>query len=270
MKIVIKDRALCETCKRKTCAMADVIERVLFARFKTERYTCPVRFLQTEPANEQIDAGRIDLSQPKAKDDGLACIHCGLCALKCSQKNLEVVDEGTDMFGTFIQFSCAQNGGVANILATSYLDVLFDFAANTNLNKALLFDGVVCDKQGRCAFVEVDEGDDSLESCRRLLGDIVQHNFKHPKSKITAGLMVLKTIPRAGNRDVITLVEKMTKFPGTTTIDVFVTTFEILRMLGLKFSERQHSLNDIFYNVSRESYSQYVARMVTAQIAISE
>ena len=61
--------------------------------------------------------------------------------------------------------------GVANILATSFLNVLFEFSANTNLNKALLFDGIVSDKQGHYAFVEVDEGDDSLESCRRLLGE---------------------------------------------------------------------------------------------------
>lgn len=267
MKLIIKDKSVCENCKRKTCAMGDVVERVLFVRFKTERYTCPVRCLQAEPSDRQIELARIDLP-PAKSEDAVQCIHCGLCALKCSMKNIEVISEGVDRFPPFIEGSCAQNVGVANIIATSFLNILFDFAANTNLNKALLFDGVVCDKQGRYAFVEVDEGDDSLESCRRLLGDIVSHNFKNPKIKVNAGLMVLKTIPRAGTRDVITLVDKMKQFPRTTKIDIFVTTLDILRRLCLKFKESQYTLGDIFYNVSRESYEQYVARMESINFSI--
>lgn len=260
MRIIIKDASVCENCKRQTCAMGDVKERILFARFKTERYTCPIRYLQIGPTDDQIDARQIDIAAKG--EDGRQCMHCGLCELKCSQQNLEIVSGGSDRFDPFIESDCTLNDSVANILATSFLEVLFDFAANTNLNKALAFDGLVCDKCGHCAFVEVDEGDDSLEACRRLLGDIVQHNFRNPQAKITAGLMVLKTIPKAGNRDVITLVEKMTKFPGTAKIDVYVTTFAILRALCLKCRESQFVLGDIFYNVSREDFSQYKDRML--------
>lgn len=270
MKIFIRDKAVCESCKHKTCAMGDVVERILFTRFKTERYTCPVRYLQLEPADEQIDAGRIDCTTSKGEDTSLQCIHCGLCALKCSHGNLEVVQEGGDRFSSFLKTTCPQNAGVANILATSFLNVLFEFSANTNLNKALLFDGIVSDKQGRCAFVEVDEGDDSLESCRRLLGDIVQHNFENPKDKITAGLMVLRTIPKAGNRDVITLVERLAKFPRTSMIDMYVITFDILRALALKFGESRFKFGDLFFNLSKECFADYVARMRTFNISICD
>ena len=158
-----------------------------------------------------ICSGHIDCATAKEENASLQCIHCGLCILKCSQGNLEVVREGVDKFNSFLETTCSQNVGVANILATSFLNVLFEFYANTNLNKALLFDGIVGDKQGHYAFVEVDEGDDSLESCRRLLGDIVQHNFENPRNKITAGLMVLRNIPKLGNRDVFTFIERLAK-----------------------------------------------------------
>lgn len=270
MKIFIRDKSVCENCKHKTCAMGDVVERTLFTRFKTERYTCPVRYLQLGPADAQIDAGRIDCAASKGEDAGLQCIHCGLCALKCSCSNLEVVQEGVDMFGSFLETTCPQNVGVANILATSFLNVLFEFSANTNLNKALLFDGIVSDKQGRYAFVEVDEGDDSLESCRRLLGDIVQYNFENPKCKITAGLMVLRTIPKAGSRDVITLVEHLAKFPRTSMIDFYVITFDILRTLALKFGQSRFKFGDLLFNVSRECFADYVARMRAFGISICD
>lgn len=270
MKILIRDRAVCENCKHKTCAMSDVVERVLFTRFKTERYTCPVRYLQLEPADEQIDAGRIDCTISKGENASLQCIHCGLCALKCSHDNLEVVREGVDRFSSFLEAPCPQNAGADNILATSFLHVLFEFSANTNLNKALLFDGIVSDNQGRCAFVAVDKENDSLESCRRLLGDIVQHNFENPKNKITAGLMVLRTIPRAGNRDVITLVERLAKFPRTSMIDMYVVTFEILRELALKFGESRFKFGDLLFNVSKERFEEYVARMRKLDIVIND
>jgi hypothetical protein len=80
--------------------------------------------------------------------------------------------------------------------------------------------------------------------------------------------MVLKSIPRAGNRDVVTLTEKMRKFPGTANIDIFVITFDILRTLCLKFDKNRLKFEDVFYNLSREEYSQYVTRMNSLGILV--
>ncbi len=270
MKILIKDATMCVNCQHRTCSMGDVVERVLFARFKTERYTCPVRYLQTEPTDEQIEAKRIDLDDPSHEGSGLQCIHCGLCVLKCVHENLSIDSAGTDRFRSFIDCSCSQNDKASNILALSFLNSLFDFAANTNLNKALLFDGLVCDDTGRRAFVEVDVGDDSLESCRRLLGDIVQYNFKNQKNRIDTGLMVLKTIPKAGSRDVITLLEKMLKFPGTAEMNIFITTFDLLRIFTMKFKKNQYSFEQLFYNAALEDCAKYSQRMKEYGVAIAD
>ena len=270
MKILIKDETMCVNCQHKTCSMDDVVERVLFAKFKTERYTCPVRYLQTEPTDDQIEAKRIDLDDSSHEGAGLQCIHCGLCVLKCTHNNLSIGNGGIDRFRFFIDCSCSQNDKASNILALSFLNVLFDFAANTNLNKALLFDGIVCDDTGRRAFVEVDVGDDSLESCRRLLGDIVQYNFKNQKNRINIGLMVLNTIPKAGSRDVITLLEKMLKFPGTEKMDIFITTFDLLRIFAMTFKKNQYSFEQLFYNAAREDYTKYSQRLEEHGIAIAD
>lgn len=260
MKITIKDVSICEQCNHKTCAISDVVDRLLFARFRTERYVCPVRYLKTAPTPEQLESGRIDIVC-KSDESTERCFHCGLCALKCSNTNLSIDDDGGDLFGEYIENCGAQNEGAANILATSYLDLLFDFSANTNLNKSMLFDGIVCDSKGNCAFVETDGADDSLESCRRLLSDLIQHNFKNPDTKIKSGIMVLKSLPKSGSRDVYTLSQKMSQFPGTSAYSIYVVTFEILRALARVCNKGQLGYADILFAIARESVDDYKKRV---------
>ena len=57
MRIRIKDTAICDNCTKKTCSSGDVIEKNTFAKFRSERYTCPIRLFQYGPTDKQLDEG---------------------------------------------------------------------------------------------------------------------------------------------------------------------------------------------------------------------
>lgn len=61
MRIRIKDTAICDNCTKKTCSSGDVIEKNTFAKFRSERYTCPIRLFQYGPTDKQLDEGYIDI-----------------------------------------------------------------------------------------------------------------------------------------------------------------------------------------------------------------
>ena len=258
MKIAIKNSSVCESCSHKTCALSDVVERTTFSKFKTERYTCPVRYLQIEPTDKQLEVSRIDAA---VDTEGSGCIHCGLCVLSCSKANLEMQQDGEDLFGEFLNNSTSDVDGATNIVALSYLSRIFDFAANTTLNKALEYDGVVIDKNDNCYFVEVDVGDDSLETCRRILRDVVVHNHIHPDKKINAGIMILKSIPKNGSRDVFTVVKSIRNFPATTALNIYVTTFADLRRFSFLFSKNECAIQELLYDLTGESICEYESRI---------
>ncbi|MDE7228603.1 MAG: hypothetical protein K2N31_09825 [Treponemataceae bacterium] len=153
----------------------------------------------------------------------------------------------------------------SNIIASSYLNCLFDFAANTNLNKSLLFDGYVYTIADEQCFVEVDIQNDSLESCRRLLNDIVSYNFKCEK-KIKNGLMVLNNFPKEGSHDIFTVIEKLKLFPYTSDLNIYITTFSLLRNFAMRFEKNKYALKDLFLNMMSETTDAYQNRLVVKGI----
>jgi hypothetical protein len=259
MRIKILDTSLCDSCARKTCAINDVIEKATFAKFRSERYCCPVRLLQYGPTDKQLDDGFIDIS---VSQDNVGCIYCVICKVRCCQNNLEIIDYNFDD-SSFVQ-SIAQiddnSPGISNILASLYLHQIFDFAANTNINKAMCFDGFASDNSGKGYFVEVDVNDDSLESCRRLLGDILTQNHSSDR-KLDAGIMVLNHLPKPGSRDIFTLVEKIASFPHTRHLRIYATTFSLLRYFSMNVAKNQFEPSDILFEMTSESVNDYKERL---------
>jgi len=136
-----------------------------------------------------------------------------------------------------------------------YLNGLFGFAANTNRNNSLSFDGYVASEKGEEAFVEIDYKDDSLECVRRILGDIIKYSDTR---KIKNGIVVLSRLPQIGSRDVYNLLEKMKKFPTTNDIGIYMTTFSHLRAIYLYTSPSTlFSFEDVFYNPIEEDICAY-------------
>lgn len=265
MRIRIKDTAICDNCTKKTCSSGDVIEKNTFAKFRSERYTCPIRLFQYGPTDKQLDEGYIDISFGA---DVIGCMYCCLCAIQCSKDNIEVIDysfEANDNFVTTLSLCEKQSGGCCNILALSYLDMLFDFAANTNINKSMSFDGFVCDKDDSWYFVEVDANDDSLESCRRLLGDIVSQNH-NSKRKMDAGIMVLNNLPKEGPREIYTFIEKINQFPNTKHLKIYATTFTLLRHFAIHIKKNEYSIDDLLFNMTSEQPQQYIDKLVSKGI----
>lgn len=261
MRIRIKDTNICDSCTKKGCSSSDVIEKTTFAKFRSERYTCPVRLFQYGPTDKQLDEGHIDISFGA---DAIGCMYCYLCAIQCNKDNIEIIDysfDENDDFVNALSLCEKQNGGCCNILALSYLDLLFDFAANTNINKAMSFDGFLCDKDDNWYFVEVDANDDSLESCRRLLGDIVSQNHNSER-KIDAGLMVLNNLPKEGSRDVYTFIEKIAQFPNTKHLKIYATTFTLLRHFAMKVKKNEYAVNDLLFNMTSEQPQEYIDKLI--------
>lgn len=263
MRIRIADKKVCDQCNRKTCSNNDVVEKTDFYNLKSERYTCPVRLFQYGLTDEQLEQGYIDIDLKENK-----CIYCLLCAIKCSKQNLQIESyhyDSTNDFELLKSIGELQASAPSNIIALSYLNCLFDFAANTNLNKSLLFDGYVCTVNDEKCFVEVDIQNDSLESCRRLLGDIVSYNAKS-QIKINNGLMVLNNFPKEGSRDIYTLIEKIKSFPSTADLHLYITTFSLLRNYVLRFSKNVYSLSDLFLDMASETNEDYKNRLIAKSI----
>lgn len=259
MRIQILDTVVCDNCAKKTCAVNDVVEKVTFSKFRSERYCCPVRLLQYGPTDKQLDDGFIDIS---VSQDNVGCIYCAMCAVHCWQKNLKIIDYDFND-GSFIESIAkidANSPGISNILASLYMHQIFDFAANTNINKAMSFDGFVNDTDGKDYFVEVDVNDDSLESCRRLLGDILTQNHSSDR-KLDAGIMVLSHLPKPGSRDIFTLTEKVASFPHTKHLKIYATTFALLRHFAMNVEKNKYKPDMIFYELTTESIDEYKERL---------
>ncbi len=267
MRIKIIDRQICEQCNRKTCSNNDVVEKTDFYNLKSERYTCPIRLFQYGLTDEQLEQGYIDIDMKDNK-----CVFCLLCAIKCSKRNLKVESykyDATDDFEFLKLNGELQANAPSNIIVLSYLNCLFDFAANTNLNRALSFDGYVCSVNDERCFVEVDIQNDSLESCRRLLADIVSYNFKSEK-KINNGLMVLSNFPKEGSRDIYTLIEKIRDFPNTVNVNIYITTFSLLRFYALNIKKNKFSIPNLFWNMMTETSEVYKTRLISDKIITAD
>ena len=127
--------------------------------------------------------------------DDKDCIDCGLCELSCHNKNIECAD--VDFCKNSFESLSTQQ---CNAIACSYLNHIFEFAANTNRNKALQFDGYASTVNGKEAFVQIDQDNDSLESVRRLIGDFLL--YSPADRRIQIGIVVLQELPKEGSRDV--------------------------------------------------------------------
>ena len=259
MRIKIRDVKKCESCKQRSCSLTDTITKNDFMSLKTEQYTCPVKMFAYGLTDEQIEAGYIDFNIEKNE-----CLYCCLCVIQCSQNNLLIEDYAYDSHAAMLRLKESgelQSQGPSNIIALSYLNVLFGFAANTNLIRTLSFDGALLTKSGNACLVEVDINNDSLECCRRLLADIILYNHRND-IKIRNGLMVINDFPKQGSRDVFTLIKSIKKFENTSNINIYITTFSLLRYFALHLEVMDYELDDLLFNASRITEEEYSKKLL--------
>lgn len=210
MKIKIKDISMCLNCKTNNCQFCNSEVNVHFHELKSESTVCPTNVF----SNGILEVEKIGYISSKK------CIGCGLCILHCAYNNLEA--ESFDIVDSdFDNLSDKQY----NAMASLYLNTIFSFAANTNRNKSLNFDGYLTAENGMPCFVEIDYLDDSLECVRRLLSDFLLYSPSN--DDIRTGLIVLKTFPKSGSREVYNLMQSIKKFPrykecGDLFCDIFI------------------------------------------------
>lgn len=238
MKISIRNQETCEYCMNRTCAFVDVRIKEQFYSLRTETTVCPTGVLESET---------------KPASFGKDCVHCALCSMNCHANNLEVTDDGhsLDLSG-MSEFQI-------NAIALSYLDHIVEFAANTNRNRSMNFDGFMQTRTGEACFVEVDYGNDSLECCRRLVGDFI--TYEGNIGPIRKGVMILREYPHEGSRDVFNVIEKMSAFPNTTDCEIYFCTFDTLLQLALNIDATDWQLSDLFYNPKVENLDTYLGRI---------
>lgn len=245
MKINILDKQICSNCIVHSCSFLNTsASKTDFYNLPTETTICPTQAIENGPSEKDLEEGYI--TEP-------TCVNCGLCITYCHNQNLVAVDfdGNTDDFKNLTETQL-------NAVTSLYLSTLFNFAANTNRNRALQFDGYISNDDGTECFVEVDWSDDSLECTRRLLGDILVYSSHHT---IKNGLMVLSSIPTAGSRDVYNVLEKIKTFPTTQDITIYITTFSILKKMSLKITSKYHKLGDLFYDAMNESQQDYFLKL---------
>lgn len=247
MKIVIKDTDVCIKCTAKRCSFINLasIEHAFF-NLSSETTICPTSAIGgSGPSGKSIEKQFI------IAEKGTCCVECGLCVKHCSHQNLSIenYNANTSAFGNLTSLQI-------KAVTSLYLNGLFGFAANTNRNNSLSFDGYVASEKGEEAFVEIDYKDDSLECVRRLLGDIIKYSDIH---KVKNGIVVLSKLPQVGSRDVYNLLEKMQKFPSTNDICIYMTTFSHLRAIYLYIMESNASylFEDLLYNPIKEDIRTY-------------
>ena len=259
MRIKIIDTAKCESCKQRSCSLTDTITKSDFMNLKTEQYTCPVKMFAYGLTDEQMEAGYIDFNIEKNE-----CLHCCLCVIQCSKKNLLLENYAYDARADMLRLKESgelQSQGPSNIIALSYLNTLFGFAANTNLIITLPFDGVLLTKSGDVCLVEVDINNDSLECCRRLLADIVLYNYRND-TKVRNGLMVINDFPKQGSRDVFPLIKSVKEFENTSDINIYITTFSLLRYFVLNLKAIDYELDDLLFNASKITEEEYLKKLL--------
>ena len=238
MKINIKNQEVCENCMNRTCAFVDVRIKEQFYSLRTETTVCPTGVLESET---------------KPASFGRDCVHCALCSMNCHADNLEVTDDGQSLdFSGLSEFQI-------NAIALSYLDQIVEFAANTNRNRSMNFDGFMQTRAGEACFVEVDYGNDSLECCRRLVGDFITYEGKI--GPIRKGVMIMREYPREGSRDVFNVIEKLSTFPTTTDCEIYFCTFDTLLQISLNTDTTDWQLSDLFYNPKVEDLATYLSRI---------
>lgn len=239
MSIIIIDIEVCQNCKKETCAYIDRVTKSGTV-FASEETVCPTGALQANPFHQN----------PFTKRE---CVDCGLCVGYCNKSNLQITVEDNRLNIAF----CNSYG--LNALVSNYLNNIFPFAANSNRNSAVLFDGYVEVGFEKEAFVEVDEKD-ALECCRNLLGDFLLYDGQF-SSEINMGLIVLEEIPPTGS-NIYTVLEKMHSFPRLERKEIYFTTFSFLRRLFLK-QMKNVVFENIFYNPLKESLEDYNGRVMS-------
>lgn len=238
MKINIIDKELCENCTNRTCAFIDARIKEQFYSLRTETTVCPTGVLENET---------------KSTSFGDECVKCALCSLNCHADNLSVTDDGRPLDLTGLsEFQI-------NAIALSYLDHIVGFAANTNRNHSMNFDGFIQTKSGESCFVEVDYGNDSLECCRRLIGSFI--TYEGNIGPIKNGLMILKEYPQEDSRDVYNVIYKLLAFPSTSDWVIYFCTFDTLQHIALKINSSEWNLSDLFYNPNKEEINYYLDRI---------
>ena len=238
MSINIIDIEVCQSCKKETCAFIDRVTKSN-AVFASEGTVCPTGVLQGNPSQQN----------PFTKKE---CIGCGLCVGYCSKSNLRITDDSRELNLKY----CNSFG--MNALVSNYLNKIFPFAANSNRNSSVLFDGYVEIGMEKEAFVEVDEKD-ALECCRNLLGDFLFYDGQF-SNEVNLGLIVLKDIPTSGS-NIYTVVEKIHAFPHLKEKEIFFTTFSFLRHLFLHPIEGGIVFERVFFNPIKESLDNYMGKI---------
>lgn len=249
MRIIIKNQELCDNCSNRTCAFIDSRIKDQFYSIRTESSVCPLNILTNEM---------------KPSTFGEKCIMCALCVKSCHADNLEITDYSQDLnMDNLLDFQY-------NAIALSYLDKITDFAANTNRNRSLNFNGFLQTKAGESCFVEVSYKNDSLECCRRLIGAFI--TYEGSIGPIRNGLIVLRDFPKEGSRDVFNVIEKLMAFPTTKDCQIYFCTFSLLRHMMLKSNLNNACLSDLFYNprnLREETISEYQQRIIKECVLIS-
>lgn len=239
MSINIIDIEVCQNCKKETCAYIDRVAKSNTV-FVSESTVCPTGVLQANPSQQN----------PFTKKE---CMACGLCVGYCSKSNLQMTDDCNNFDITY----CNSYG--MNALVSNYLNKIFLFAANSNRNSSVLFDGYVEIDSEKEAFVEVDEKD-ALECFRNLLGDFLLYEG-HFSNEVHKGLIVLKEIPPTVS-NIYTVVKKMHTIPRLERKEIFFTTFSFLRYLFLN-NPPDIKFEDIFYSPQKETMESYKDRIIS-------
>lgn len=239
MSINIINIEVCQNCKKETCAFIDRVTKKDTV-FASEGTVCPTGALQANPSQQN----------PFTKKE---CIECGLCVGYCIKSNLQISGEGR---GFNLDY-CNSYG--MNALVSNYLNKIFPFAANSNRNSSVLFDGYVEIGYEKEAFVEVDEKD-ALECCRNLLGDFLLYEGQF-SSDVDMGLIVLEEIPPLGS-NIYTVINKMNTFPRLEGKEFFFSTFTFLRHIFLNLSQNVE-FEHVFFNPKKETLESYIARIKT-------
>lgn len=239
MQIRIINPDLCEACANRTCAFVDARMKEQFYSIRTETTVCPLAIL-------------VDETKPASFGD--KCVKCALCVESCFANNLEIVDYDPHFeIPNLLELHY-------NAIALGYLDKITGFAANTNRNRSLNFDGFLQTRTGESCFVEVDYNNDSLECCRRLIGAFI--TYEGHIGPIRNGLIVLHEFPKEGSRDVFNVIDKMMAFPTTRDCKIYFCTFSLLRHMMLKSNTSNLTLAELFYNPMVGTTKDYLQRIV--------
>lgn len=244
MIITVKDKNICESCLNKTCSFVDAVVKHDFFDIRTETTVCPTGVL--------IDGPDLDADSISGNEN---CVHCGICVKSCCQQNIS----GSISEGEECDYSKLTEPQL-NAIAGTYLNRIIGFAANTNRNKAMMFDGYAVHRMGIRMFVEVDWNNDSLECTRRLLGDFLTN----PSSvNIRTGIVILQSLPKRGTHDVFDILEKLKTFPTTDDVCIYFSTFDVLRKLYLSLDNYDYSMDELFHNPLTENTTEYISRINT-------